>query len=231
MPVYVLPLHAERHEIRNETNEMNYTIINCDQGTDEWLKARKGKITASQADDILTPTGKLSTSCDGLIRRLSRECILDDPMAFAGNAATQWGHDNEPRARELFTELTGYAVDQVGFLQSSLHPALGCSPDGLMIVDGEIRGLEIKCPSVDTHVDYVMGGVIPAKYKPQVHFSMAITGIRKWYFMSYYPGLNPIIVLVERDDYTDKMRAAALEVAANYQQQRTEIINKLLPRL
>jgi predicted phage-related endonuclease len=208
-----------------------YTIINCDQGTDEWLKARKGKITASQADDILTPTGKLSTSCDGLIRRLSRECILDDPMAFAGNAATQWGHDNEPRARDMFTELTGYAVDQVGFLQSSLHPALGCSPDGLMMIDGEIHGLEIKCPSVDTHVDYVMGGVIPAKYKPQVHFSMAITGIRKWYFMSYYPGLNPLIVLVEWDDYTDKMRAAALDVAAKYQQQRTEIINKLLPKL
>jgi hypothetical protein len=77
----------------------------------------------------------------------------------------------------------------------------------------------------------VISGVIPAKYKPQVHFSMAITGIRKWYFMSYYPGLNPLIVLVEWDDYTDKMRAAALDVAAKYQQQRTEIINKLLPRL
>ena len=34
----------------------------------------------------------------------------------------------------------------------------------------------------------------------QVHGGMAVTGLPFWYFMSYYPGLPPFIVKVERDD-------------------------------
>jgi putative phage-type endonuclease len=209
---------------------MTYHIINCEQGTDEWLAARKGKITASQADQIITPTGKPSASGKGLIRKLARECVCDDPLAFAGNAATAWGHEQEPHARELFAERTGHAVDEVGFLQSTLHPALGCSPDGLLVIDGAIHGLEIKCPSVDTHVDYLLAGELPAKYKPQVHFSMAVTGIRAWFFMSYFPGLNPLIVKVDRDEYTDAMQIAALNLANEYQAEAKRIIDLILPK-
>jgi putative phage-type endonuclease len=203
---------------------MTYNILNCDQGTDEWLNARKGKLTASQADGILTPTGKLSSASKKLMRKLARECLIDDPMAFAGNTATQWGHEHESLARDEFTERTGYAVDTVGMLASTLHPCLACSPDGLFMIDGVIHGLEIKCPSVDTHVDYVMEGILPAKYAPQVHFSMAITGIKTWYFMSYYPGLKPLILPVHWSDYTHKIQSAALDFANEYQEEFPKII-------
>jgi putative phage-type endonuclease len=203
---------------------MTYNILNCEQGTDEWLNARKGKLTASQADGILTPTGKLSSASKKLMRKLARECLIDDPMEFAGNSATQWGHDHEPLARDEFTERTGYAVDTVGMLASTLHPCLACSPDGLFVIDGVIHGLEIKCPSVDTHVDYVMEGILPAKYAPQVHFSMAVTGIKTWYFMSYFPGLKPLILPVHWSDYTDKMQAAAMDFAKEYQEEFPKII-------
>jgi len=217
---------------------MNYHIINIDQGTEEWLNARKGKLTASQAAGIITPTGKLAAASKGLMRKLARECLLDDPHAFAGNSATQWGHDHEPIARLLFEEVTGHAVDTVGMLQSTLHPCLACSPDGLIMtpsimVDGEltyeINGLEIKCPSVDTHVDYLLDGVLPAKYRPQVHFSMAITGIKTWYFMSFFPGLRPLILPVHWDEYTDKIRDTALAFAADYEQEMPKILNAIRP--
>jgi putative phage-type endonuclease len=208
---------------------MNYHIVNIEQGTPEWLNARKGKLTASQAKDIITPTGKLAAASKGLMRKLARECIIDDPLEFQGNAATQWGHAHEPIARDVFSELTGHAVDTVGMLQSSLHPCLACSPDGMMMIDGVIHGLEIKCPSVDTHVDYLLDGELPAKYRPQVHFSMAITGIRTWYFMSYFPGLKPLIVPVAWGDYTDKIKAAALAFAAEYEQEMPRILNAIRP--
>jgi putative phage-type endonuclease len=208
---------------------MNYHIVNIEQGTPEWLNARKGKLTASRAAEIITPTGKLSASSKKLMRELARECIVDDPLRFQGNAATQWGHDYEPIARDAFTEITGYAVDRVGALQSTLHPCLGCSPDGMMMIGDVIHGLEIKCPNVDTHVDYLLDGELPAKYRPQVHFSMAITGIQTWYFMSYFPGLKPLILPVTWDEYTDKIKSAALAFAAEYEQEMPKILNAIRP--
>ena len=205
----------------------HYHIVNLEQGTDEWLNARKGKLTASQAAGIITPTGKLAAASKGLMRKLARECLLDDPQAFAGNAATQWGHDHEPIARDEFTEITGHAVDTVGLLQSLLHPCLACSPDGLLMIDEVIHGLEIKCPGVDTHVDYLLDGELPAKYRPQVHFSMAITGIQTWFFMSYFPGLRPLILPVHWDDYTDKIKLAALAFAAEYEQEMPKILEAI----
>lgn len=208
---------------------MNYHIVNIEQGTPEWLNARKGKLTASQAKDIITPTGKLAAASKGLMRKLARECIIDDPLEFTGNAATQWGHAHEPIARDAFSELTGHAVDTVGMLQSTLHPCLACSPDGVLMIDGVIHGLEIKCPSVDTHVDYLLDGELPAKYRPQVHFSMAITGIRAWYFMSYYPGLNPLILRVEYDDFTEKLKEAAELFCIAYATERERVFRAIIP--
>ena len=206
---------------------MTYTINNCDQGTEEWLAARKGKLTASRADEIITPTGKLSAGARKLMIKLTRECIIDDPNKEKVTPAMQWGHDYEPIARATFETETGYAVETVGMLQSSLSPCLACSPDGLFMVGDVIQGLEIKCPSVDTHCEYVIDGQLPAKYRPQVHFSMAITGIRTWYFMSFFPGLKPLILPVEWDEYTDKMLDAAMAFAKEYEVEMPKILEAI----
>ena len=210
---------------------MNCQILDLDQGTEEWLNARKGRATASNAKLIVTPTGKLSASADGYLRQLAREHICDDPLAFAGNKATEWGHEHESAARELFREKTGMTVREVGFCQSLTHPSLGCSPDGLiMSLDGcIIAGIEIKCPQVDTHVEYLMEGVLPKSYAPQVHWSLAITGLPAWYFMSYFPGLNPLLIQIERDEYTDKIHAAAIEFAEKYAIEAPKIWENIRP--
>ena len=206
---------------------MTYTINNCDQGTEEWLAARKGKLTASRADEIITPTGKLAAGARKLMIKLTRECIIDDPNKEKTTPAMQWGHDYEPIARAMFEKETGYAVETVGMLQSTLSPCLACSPDGLFMVGDVIHGLEIKCPGVDTHCEYRVGKELPAKYRPQVHFSMAITGIRTWYFMSFFPGLKPLIVPVEWDEYTDKMRDAAMAFAKEYEVEMPKILEAI----
>jgi hypothetical protein len=69
------------------------------------------------------------------------------------------------------------------------------------LIGGTI-GFEVKCPKASTQFAYLRAGVLPPYYAPQVHFSMAVTGLDRWYFMSYYPGLDPLIVLAYRDDYT-----------------------------
>lgn len=210
---------------------MKFEILDLEQGTQEWLDARRGRATASNAKSIVTPTGKLSASAEGYLRQLAREHICDDPLAFAGNKATEWGHFHEGNARMAFTEKTGLTVKEVGFCQSLTHPVLGCSPDGLITIgDGNvIAGLEIKCPQVDTHVEYLLEGVLPKIYAPQVHWSMAITGLPVWYFISYFPALNPLIVKVERDEYTEKIEAAAIEFANKYATEAPKIWERILP--
>jgi hypothetical protein len=76
---------------------------------------------------------------------------------------------------------------------------------------GEDGLLEIKCPSAPNHVLYMLEGV-GAKYRPQVHGQLWITG-RKWADkVSYHPVIPAVVVRVERDEKI--IAAIAREVGA-----------------
>jgi hypothetical protein len=176
------------------------------QYSTEWWAIRAGIPTASSADKIVTPTGKLSTSSEAYLNQLlaERAGYGDEPTEPTEHMLR--GLALEPEARAFFELDTGLTVKQVGFITNEAGTA-GCSPDGLIeIGDGReihtVIGWEVKCPKASTHIGYLRNGILPPYYAPQVHFSMAVTGLDRWYFMSYYPGLDPLVVLVERDDYT-----------------------------
>jgi hypothetical protein len=202
-----------------------------EQGSEEWLQLRKGRATASEFSKILTPTGKISKSAVSYMRKLARECVVDDPLEFMGNKFTDWGNANEPWARDQFRLETGLDVVEVGFCTRD-DLLVGCSPDGLIRDPdtGEwIGGLEIKCPSVDKHVEYLMKNELPSDYKMQVHGSMAVTGLPWWYFMSYFPGLNPLILKVERDDFTESVSVALDQFVIDYAEERERVFDAILP--
>jgi putative phage-type endonuclease len=201
------------------------------QGSEEWLKIRKGRATASEASKILTPTGKPSAQSITYMRKLARETFMDDPQEWTGNKFTDWGNEQEPHARAAFAARTGWEVAEVGFCQRADGAPIGCSPDGLVVAgDKYTAGLEIKCPQVDTHVNYVMEGVLPDAYKLQLHWSMAVTGLKTWHFMSYFPELEPLLLTVQWDDFTDKVRAAQDDFVRSYAAELTAVRAKLLPQ-
>ena len=204
---------------------------NVEQGSEQWFNLRKGRATASQFKKILTPTGKKSASAKGYMRVLARECICADPMEFFGNKYTEWGNEHEPDARDLFETETGLKVHEVGFVNRADDAPVGCSPDGLIMDDAGnyVGGLEIKCPQVDTHVGYLLDGELPSDYKMQVHGSMAVTGLPYWYFMSYFPGLNPLIIKVERDAFTDTVSTALDDFVIEYAAERERVLAAILP--
>ena len=78
-----------------------------------------------------------------------------------------------------------------------------------------------------THAKYVMDGVLPDAYRQQVHGSMYVTGLDEWHFFSYFPTLNPLHVIVKRDDYTEKIGQAMDDFRILY----SEIRAKLIPGL
>jgi predicted phage-related endonuclease len=185
-----------------------FKIWDYPQQSEQWFRVRKGRITASNAERILTPTGKDSSQWQGYAVELIAECLRPDEMPeWTGNIHTDRGNELEPVAREEFARRTGLEVREVGFLTRH-DEVVGCSPDALIYRgDTPVAGLELKCPLAKHHATYLIDGGVPAKYAPQVHFSMAATGL-PWYFMSYCPGLRPHLVQVEPDGYTRKMQDA-----------------------
>jgi len=177
-------------------------VIDCTQGTPEWLAARMGKVGASRMADLTakTKTG-WSASRANYAAELVAERLTGTPAEKFTNAAMAWGTDHEAEARELYEFLHGASVAQVGLV---LHPSIemSCaSPDGLIGNDGL---LEIKCPSTATHLETLLGSEIDGKYLKQMQWQMACTE-RAWCaFASFDPRLPPEMQLhvrrIKRDD-------------------------------
>lgn len=182
---------------------------NMEQRTEEWFRARAGRLTASNFGRLLTPkTGKDSSQWEALAIELCCSCIRPDEVQWEGNFHTDRGEALEPEACEEFSRLMGLEVVKVGFVTQD-NNLIGCSPDRLIRVDGSfVSGLEVKAPLSKNHARYLLKGDVPDEYKAQVHGAMAVTGFPCWYFMSYCPGLAPFIKMVCRDDYTAKLEDA-----------------------
>ena len=201
-------------------------IHNFEQYSPEWWAIRQGIPTASCASNIITAAkGDLSVSCRNYINELlaEKKGLGDPPME-----PTDWmkrGTELEPEARRFFTFETGLQTQEVGIVLNDNGTA-GASADALIpnqdqtlfdemtadewhVPPGVIRaGLEIKCPKPSTHIGYLLNPGLPNTYKQQVHFSLAVSGLDLWYWMSYHPELDPVIIQVERDEYTEKVEKA-----------------------
>tara|TARA_R110000803_G_C11989495_1_gene321958 strand:- start:7573 stop:8250 length:678 start_codon:yes stop_codon:yes gene_type:complete len=203
-------------------------VIECDQGTEEWFLARQGIPTASNFGKIITPsTGAASKSQLGYIAELIADTAMGGaPEGVEGytSRAMQHGIETEPAARAAYSLIEGGEVKQVGFC---VHDSglFGGSPDGLVGDDG---GLELKCPNGSTHVEYLMAGVLPIKYKCQVHGSLLVTGRKWWDFMSFSYGLPPFIIRVFPDDFTASLHRELLKFCGNYKKwQETDLFKSL----
>jgi hypothetical protein len=183
-------------------------VVEVVQGSEQWAEARRGIPTASCADRIITPkTGELSTQATDYACELIAESIVPPHYwrkeDFQTTAMAN-GTRTEREARNYFELETGKDVEQVGFVLSD-DGRFGCSPDGLVQPQ---EGLELKCPEHKRHIRYLIDGVVPPAYRPQIHFSMAVTKRPAWWFMSYAVGCPPLLLKVEADDYTLKVATA-----------------------
>jgi len=174
-------------------------ILDCEQMDLEWWQAHVGTPSASNFSKILTPTGKPSASAKDYMYQLAGEILTGKKTETYHNAVMQRGIEMEAEARTLYELMFDVEVQQVGLIYPDEQRKYCCSPDGI-VIDVPVRGLEIKCPLIHTHVGYLLSGKLPTIYIPQVQGSMLITGFKRWDFLSYFPGLKPLIVKVERDD-------------------------------
>ena len=172
-----------------------------EQGTDAWLRERIGIPTGSVIDQVLTATRKPSSQSKKLMARLVAEQILQEPLDdFKGSYWTDRGKQFEGEAGAYFSLMTDLEPQAVGFVYRDETRTAGCSPDWLVPDAGGdwIAGVEVKCPAAATHMLYLMDDEAK-QYTPQVQYSLWITQLPVWYFMSYYPGLPPLLREIKPD--------------------------------
>ena len=183
-------------------------IIEVTQGTPEWFAAKCGIPSASNFDKILTTKGEISKQRTKYMYQLAGETITGISEESYQNANMLRGKEMEAEARELYSLITGKKVKEVGFC---LAEGYGASPDGLV---GKKGLLEIKCSIMATHVGYLLDhfATPPIEYFLQLQGQLLVTE-RDWVdFMSYYPGLKPLIIRVKREEKFLKVLKIELEV-------------------
>jgi len=165
------------------------------QGTTDWLTERIGCVTASNFSKVFTSAGKLSTSRESLINQLIAENLTGKPTETFKSEAMQRGNDLEGEARALAELMLGVDIEEVGLIKMDDHE-IGCSPDGLW----DDTGIEIKSPNASTHISYLRKGKLPTIYTQQVQGTMLVLGLSEYWFLSYHPDLEPLLIKVKRDD-------------------------------
>ena len=178
-------------------------ILNLEQGSDEWLKARLGKPTASRFGDIITPDkGDKSKTYTTYLYELLGELLSDGKDESFKSEWMSRGNELEEQAREKYEFLKDVSVQTVGIIFND-ELTIGASPDGLI---GSNAGIEIKCPKSSTIVKYMLEDRLPLVYKPQVQGNLWISEREYWDFIAYHPNTNMFIHRVYRDDeYIKKM--------------------------
>jgi hypothetical protein len=153
-------------------------ILKLQQGSQEWLNARKGKLTASHAQAI----GNNGKGLETYIIELMAEYFSTGEKEQFTNKHTDRGHELEPIARSIYEFENDVKVKEVGFIEYNEH--IGCSPDGLIGKDG---GIEIKCIDDIKYFKYLLNGEkeIDSGHLWQVQMNLLITG-RKWWDLEIY---------------------------------------------
>lgn len=188
-----------------------------EQGSEQWLQARCGLLTASEMKLIITPTLKPASNdkerahlYELLAQRITGyvepRYVSDDMLR---------GREDEVDARIAYAKAYAPVAD-VGLITNSKWGfTLGYSPDGLVGDDGLI-----ECKSrrqkyqVQTVVENVAEGTIPADFAIQVQTGLLVSE-REWLdFVSYSGGLPMVTVRVFPDPV---VQAAIVDAAATFE--------------
>lgn len=150
-----------------------------EQGSKEWLQARRGIVTASVIGQLITPS-TLKVANNQTSRSRLYELAAERITGRVEEKPTTWqmerGNEEEERARDLY-EAHFAPVEQVGFIVRYIAGVpLGFSPDGLVHDNGLV---EFKSRSPKIHVQHVLSDKVPSENMAQVMTGLYVTD-REW---------------------------------------------------
>ena len=171
--------------------------LNIQQQSEAWFEAKAGRITGTRFADLCS--GESTKTYKDLVTKIACEIITGRIEDTYQSQDMLNGIETEPKARSVYEEIFECEVEQVGFIMPDedhkFHDWIGISPDGLPF--GGL--LEIKCPRMKTHLEYIEANRLPAEYRHQVQGQLYVTDLPWCDFMSYVEGMKPFIIRIEPD--------------------------------
>ena len=186
-----------------------------EQGTPEWLEARRGIVTASTIGKLLTSTGKVANNdtSRGLVETLVAERLTGHVEHVRPTADMIRGQLDEPYARDAYAE--HYApVEEVGFYRLDTDDySAGYSPDGVVQGGGL---LEIKSRTPKIQLRTILTGKVPAANVAQLQMGLFITGEPWIDYLSWCGGMPIYVERVTPDpQWFDAIHSALIEFESN----------------
>lgn len=183
------------------------------QGTDEWLEARRGILTASEMKLILTPSRKVAkndkTRAHVFEIAAQRITGYTEPT-YIGDDMLR-GMEDEITARDLYAA-TFEPVIEAGFVTNDRWGfTIGYSPDGLVGDDGLI---EIKSRRQRFQAETIIAMEIPDEHILQLQTGLLVTG-RAWIDYISYSGGMPMVCI--RMTPNEAIQAAIIEAASEFE--------------
>ncbi len=172
-----------------------------EQGSDEWLEARRGVITGSKfkaARDKLK-SGAPSKDCLNYAMDTARERVGGQAGSVFVSEAMRMGTEQEPLARQAYEARSGNLVEEAGFITTD-DGKFGVSVDGLVDDDGII---EIKTMVSSATLFKAVVDADHSDYIDQINGALWLLG-RKWCDLVLWapdlPRGRLTIVRINRDD-------------------------------
>jgi putative phage-type endonuclease len=173
-------------------------IHDIEQHSEAWHEARCGRVTGTRFKALVAK--ETTDTYKDLLTNIACEIITGRAEETYSNALMEAGLETEPEARREYEVSFGVEIKQAGFSipdeSERYHGWIGISPDGLTPDNGMI---EIKCPLMRTHFEYIEGGKLPSEYRYQVQGQLFVTGFDYCDFVSYVEGMKLFVVRVLPD--------------------------------
>lgn len=180
-------------------HKVNY--IEVEQGSQEWLQSRLGKITASRAKDLMaTVRYGEAAGYRNYKTELAIERITGKRVERYVTKQMEYGTETECVAATMYQLQTGNIATVCGAFEIDGSNVLA-SPDRLVGDDGLV---EIKLRELANHVESMLSDKVPDEYYKQIQFQLWVTN-RKWCDYVSYGDEMPenaqlFIKRIERDE-------------------------------
>lgn len=196
-------------------------FLTCDQNSAEWFEARRGRITASRIVDVLSFLSRKSKNGGrgdpakahiDYLKELRGERITGKTTAkHYVSPYMDHGMEYEHVARIAFKAESGLPVMKVGF---AIHPELDYSGASVDALAGDRAIVEIKCPQIETHLDYREAGIVPPEYEHQCQWGMEVCQRESCYFVSFHPDApDDLRIFTARLDYNPSLPLAVQDIS------------------
>ena len=166
---------------------------------EEWLEARRGRITGTRVKDLIVKRGTKPKI--GFYEILAERIALPS----SGESMMDRGKRLEEVAIELFAERTGKKVNtDLVLWHREDDENIAISPDGYI---GATEAVEVKCLSSARHIEAFLTQEIPSEFEAQaMQYFVVNDSLKKLYFVFYDPSMPKDLFWIEKERDDDQVQ-------------------------